>query len=237
MRIRILLLLLLSSLPVRAQVSVDQRALDALAPAKPTSPAPAPAAKPAPAAAKPANTGTASKPVTPVAPNVAEAPPPNANLPPPIAVPTRPASPVSPPPVAADAPTRTEPLKSATGNMGIRVVFGAGRSDINPATETAIRTLVHGDQTQPPAPQGASFTITCFAAGTPEDPSSPRRLSLSRALAVRSVLISQGVPSVRIYVRAFGPASPGFADGPPDRADVVVGANPVTPSQPTPTKS
>jgi outer membrane protein OmpA-like peptidoglycan-associated protein len=105
------------------------------------------------------------------------------------------------------------------------VVFGAGRADINPAVDTAIRNLTRG--TGPVAPDATSYTVTTYAAGVPEDPSTPRRLSLSRALTVRSVLISQGVPSVRIFVKAFGPASPGFADGPPDRADIVVTLNPI----------
>jgi hypothetical protein len=113
---------------------------------------------------------------------------------------------------------------------GLRIGFGPGRADLNPSTEATIRALVRGGPGIPPAPENASFTITSFAAGTPEDPSTARRLSLSRATGVRSVLIAQGVASVRIYVRALGPASQGFADGPPDRADIVVGP-PVMPAQ------
>jgi hypothetical protein len=67
-----------------------------------------------------------------------------------------------------------------------------------------------------------------YAAGTPEDPSTARRLSLARALAVRSALIADGVSSTRIYVRALG-AQPGGAlagDAPADRVDLsVLGAN------------
>jgi outer membrane protein OmpA-like peptidoglycan-associated protein len=143
-------------------------------------------------------------------------------LPPAIAVPTRPAAPAAPASVSADAPTSIAPLPG-----GMRVVFGAGRADLNPASEASVRALVHGGGTVAAAPDGSSFTITSFAAGTPEDPSTPRRLSLSRALTLRSVLISQGVASVRIYVRALGPTSTGFADGPADRADIIVAANPV----------
>lgn len=124
------------------------------------------------------------------------------------------------PAISADSPSSTSPL---TG--GLRVVFGSGRADINPAVDTAIRGLTHG--TGPASPDATSYTVTTYAAGTPEDPSTPRRLSLSRALTVRSVLISQGIPSVRIFVKALGPNSPGFADGPPDRADIVIGLNPI----------
>jgi outer membrane protein OmpA-like peptidoglycan-associated protein len=233
MRIRILsLLLLLATLPAQAQVSVNPSVLDSLAPPKASTaptPTPTPTSRPAPVAKPPV--ATAPKPVAPTAPGIAANPPPNVSLPPALVVPTRPAAAVPPPAVAADAPTRTEKLKS-----GLRVVFGTGRSDLSPASEAALHALVRGDASQPAAPEGASFTVTCFAAGTAEDPSTTRRLSLSRALAVRSALMSQGVASVRIYVRAFGPTSPGFTDGPPDRADVVVGPNPVATS-PTPTKS
>ncbi len=221
MRIFTLLLLLLIALPARAQVSVNPSALDGLAPAKPPSPAVStpqlPAAKPAVGSGN--APVSAPKPVAPNTPNVASAPPASVVVPPPIEVPTRPPSPVAPPRIAADAPTSVEKLKS-----GLRLVFGNGRSDLNPASETAVKELVLPAQA---GTDGPSYTVTSYAAGLPEDPSTPRRVSLSRALAVRSVLISQGVASTRIYVRAFGPASPGFADGPADRADIVVGPNPM----------
>ena len=245
MRTRILFLgFLMASTSAMAQVTVDPRALDTLNPPAPK-PAPAkPAAPPSvskPAPAKPANT-TPAKPLpapppappappgagvtirpTPGAtgaPSVPAAAPPGVTIPPPLVVPTRPAPPPAPPTISADSPSTTAPLPG-----GLRVVFGAGRADINPAIDTAIRNLTRG--TGPVAPDATSYTVTTYAAGTPEDPSTPRRLSLSRALTIRSVLISQGVPSVRIFVKALGPASPGFADGPPDRADIVVALNPI----------
>jgi outer membrane protein OmpA-like peptidoglycan-associated protein len=132
--------------------------------------------------------------------------------------------PAAPATINADAPGAATPVPG-----GLRVTFGTGRADLNPTTEAAIRALVRGGANVTAASDTASFTITTFAPGTPEDPSTPRRLSLSRALTVRSVLISQGVASVRIYVRAFGPASLGFADGPPDRADIAIATNAVAP--------
>ena len=59
--------------------------------------------------------------------------------------------------------------------------------------------------------------------GSPGDKSSDaRRLSLKRALAVRQLLIDDGVPSGRIDVRAMG----GVDDkGPVDRVDVFVRAS------------
>jgi len=56
-----------------------------------------------------------------------------------------------------------------------------------------------------------------YAAGDEENASKARRLSLSRALAVRSFLIDQGVRRTRIEVRALGNKVP---DGAPDRVDI-----------------
>jgi outer membrane protein OmpA-like peptidoglycan-associated protein len=232
---------LLASASAMAQVTVDPRGLEGL---NPPAPKPAPAkpaphsSAPKPAPAKPAATNATPKPPpapppapstgvtirpTPGAagvPSVPAAAPSGPSIPPPLVVPTRPAPAPTPPTISADSPSSTTPLQG-----GLRVLFGAGRADINPAVDTSIRNLTRG--TGPVAADGTSYTVTTYAAGAPEDPSTPRRLSLSRALTVRSVLISQGVPSVRIFVKALGPASPGFADGPPDRADIVVAVNPI----------
>lgn len=68
------------------------------------------------------------------------------------------------------------------------------------------------------------FTVSAFAAGTPDDPSTPRRLSLSRALAVRGILLGEGIASARILVRSLGASTPAIAAGPPDRVDVTIPA-------------
>jgi outer membrane protein OmpA-like peptidoglycan-associated protein len=49
--------------------------------------------------------------------------------------------------------------------------------------------------------------------------SAARRLSLSRALAVRAFLIDEGIRTARFIVRAQGTDTAG---GPPDRVDVVL---------------
>ncbi|MCH8925159.1 MAG: OmpA family protein [Proteobacteria bacterium] len=56
------------------------------------------------------------------------------------------------------------------------------------------------------------------ASRSPGSASAARRLSLSRALAVRAYLIEQGVRSTRMDVRALGDKVP---DGPADRVDVL----------------
>ena len=168
----------------------------------------APAAKPAPAAR------TAPLPPMPTAA------PPAPVLPPPLAVPIRPMPPPLPAAVVADAAGEAIPAAE-----GLRITFGAGSSDLNPRTDAAIRGLVRAT----PPFSGTTFTIVAVAPGTEDDPSAPRRLSLSRALAVRSVLITEGVASPRIYVKALGASPQALSGGPPDRADVTLaGANPTT---------
>jgi len=61
--------------------------------------------------------------------------------------------------------------------------------------------------------------VKAYAGGVAGGASTARRLSLSRALAVRSVLIELGVRSTRIDVRALGDRNEG---GAPDRVDVLV---------------
>ena len=96
----------------------------------------------------------------------------------------------------------------------MRVDFTGASTRLSPDAKARLRDLagqiaVAGDRLQ----------LKAYAGGTSETPSSARRLSLSRALAVRSFLSESGVRSTRIAVRAWGRASDA---GPPDRVDVVL---------------
>ena len=98
----------------------------------------------------------------------------------------------------------------------MRLVFEAGKTDLTPADETAIQDLARAI----PAPAADSVNVLAYAAGKPDDPSTARRLSLSRGLAVRSVLLASGVPSAQIYVRRSGlDCAP---NGPADRVELTV---------------
>jgi outer membrane protein OmpA-like peptidoglycan-associated protein len=98
----------------------------------------------------------------------------------------------------------------------VRVVFDEGKVDLTPADEAAIRDLAHAI----PTPDASSVNVIAYAAGKPDDPSNARRLSLSRGMAVRSVLLASGVPSAQIYVRALGAVA---SDAPADRVELTVG--------------
>ena len=223
--------------PATAQVTMNPGALDLLpaphqAPARqPPASQPKPASRPsssqkpatpsvpadaAPAPARPPSTApvpaTTAKPVVPVVPPAIAALPPPAPVPPPRPQP----APVVP--MAADAPGAASMLPG-----GVRVTFGADRQDLNPVTEAALReiarTLKANDQ--------ATVNVYAYAAGTPDDLSTARRLSLARALAARAVLVNEGIASTRIYPRALGSTG---GDAGPDRVDVVIG----TPGPPAP---
>lgn len=190
----------------------------------PTTPAPSTVgtANPAPAAAVPAK--PAAPPDARKLP-VPATPPPVANLPPPIAVPVRPAPAPTPASIKQDAAGLVSKLSN-----GVRLTFGTTSTDLNPETDAAIKSAVHA---APPF-DTTTFNVDAYAAGTPEDPSTARRLALSRALAVRSVLIAEGVASVRIYVKALGSNGAGVGDGPPDRVDLIVNTPPPAAQQKLP---
>jgi outer membrane protein OmpA-like peptidoglycan-associated protein len=230
----LLLSVLLLAAPVQAQVTVDLQALDNLPGAKPSArhqgtqkPKPRPTTK-ATAAAKPQEPPSqqaAEKPAT--VPPAATASPP-ATSPPPATLPTAPPDTVAlvPPPLPPAAaqqaappppPPISESAASAatTTGAGLRVTFGTGQTDLSPASAAAIKSIVQSA----PAGDSTSFNVMAYSAGTPEDPSTARRLSLARALAVRSALMADGVTSSRIYVRALGATG---GDEAPDRVDLAV---------------
>jgi len=94
-----------------------------------------------------------------------------------------------------------------------RLVFAAGNTQLPPDGQQQIRGLVSrlldtNDRVQ----------LVAYASGPADRPSESRRTSLSRALAVRALMIEEGVRSTRIDVRALG--SP--EDGPNDRVDVIL---------------
>jgi outer membrane protein OmpA-like peptidoglycan-associated protein len=135
-------------------------------------------------------------------------------------------SPPPPPAVPAAQPVRVASLgKSETGdhaNLTKRgvVQFDKGAQDPVPAQYHGVQLLA-GDLNSALAAGAARIQLEAYG-GAPGDKSSDaRRLSLKRALAVRQLLIDDGVPSSRIDVRAMGGADD---NGAPDRVDVFVRA-------------
>lgn len=199
-------------------------------PPKPAAPAPSMAAVPAPAPAAP----TPIVPPPPPAP-AAAAPPPPPPAPAPTAPPPPPRVAAAPPPAAAPAPapaaappppppppaqTAARPPAAlppaAIGGAGPRLVFGAGSAELPAGADATLKDMAQRMN----ADESLRLQVVAYAEGTADQASQARRLSLSRALTVRSYLISQGVRSTRIDVRALGARA---SDGPADRVDLLIG--------------
>lgn len=179
-------------------------------------PAPEPAPKPAPA---PVVAAPAPTPIVPPAP-VAPAPVVAAPAPAPVAV--APSVPAAPPLAAAPAPQQqaTAPIPSAApsaglGDGGVTLPFDKDAAHLNQPSQARLFALANRMM----ADDSLQISLLAYADGDEESSGKARRLSLSRALAVRSYLIDQGVRSTRIEVRALGNKVP---DGNPDRVDILV---------------
>lgn len=165
-------------------------------------PAPAPAPEPAP---EPAATTPPPAPEVPDAPKVAPPPPPPA----PSATAATETAPPTPPTQTAARPATTGPADET------RILFEAGSSNLDDAAKAELDTLAR----QLKNDADIRVQLQAYAAGTDESAPDARRLSLSRALKVRSHLIDQGVRSTRMDVRALGVKAEG---GPADRVDAVI---------------
>jgi outer membrane protein OmpA-like peptidoglycan-associated protein len=141
------------------------------------------------------------------------------------------------PPPAAPAPKKSEPPKQQTAKAepppaplmsqepltpGLTkrsvILFSAGAADPAKKALDSIKFLA-GDLNSAMVNAGSRVQLLAYGGEKGDKGSDARRLSLKRALAIRQVLIDDGVPSERIDVRAMGGADDG---GPADRVDVFV---------------
>lgn len=235
--------------PLTPAVAPPSAVAPAVAPPPPVALAPVrvevPAARPAPAAAP---TPVPPVPVPPPAPAVTAAAPPAptpapapqekiavAAPPPPAAAPPAPEmreepAPSEPavetPPTPALTPSPTGPAPPApvqtasrpdviTEQPSFRVLFDDKSAKISDAARTPLEEL----SSKMKESENLRVQLLAYAEGTAETASQARRLSLSRALAVRSFLINQGVRSTRMDVRALGNKA---ESGPTDRVDAVL---------------
>ena len=96
----------------------------------------------------------------------------------------------------------------------MRLLFGEGSVDLSEEARQELETLAsylaHNQEQR--------VQLLAYARGVDQIGSRARRLSLSRALAVRAFLVEKGVRAARIDVRPLGSEA---TDGPPDRVDIV----------------
>jgi outer membrane protein OmpA-like peptidoglycan-associated protein len=124
----------------------------------------------------------------------------------------------------APPPVRTAPAGPTTGkeNLTKRSVILFAKDAPDPAAGAlgAIKFLASDLNTAMSTPN-ARVELQAFGGAKGDKGSDARRLSLKRALAIRQVLIDDGVSPDRIDVRAMGGADD---SGPADRVDVYVKA-------------
>ena len=95
------------------------------------------------------------------------------------------------------------------------VAFAAGEAKLSAAVKKQLDGLaVHLEKQAE-----IRMQLLAYASGESLSASKARRLSLSRALTIRSYLISKGVRSTRIDVRALGNKVPA---GRPNRVDLKI---------------
>jgi outer membrane protein OmpA-like peptidoglycan-associated protein len=154
-------------------------------------------------------------------------PEPQAAPAPPVAPPAATAQPerIAPPPAsdkstqpaavetAARAPEAAPTAPAGPGDL-VRVLFDAGSAKLPADSRDSLQTLAVKLQDD----ENLRLQIEAYAQGTSDTASQARRLSLSRALAVRAYLIEKGVRSTRMDVRALG-TKPSDPPAPSDRVD------------------
>ncbi|MBO6521530.1 MAG: OmpA family protein [Rhodospirillales bacterium] len=203
----------------------------------PAAPAPAPMPKaaemPKPAAAAPTQLAEKKAPPPPPAaepekqPEAAAAPPPppapeTASAPPPPPMPAASEPPAAPTveqeSSAPEAPKPTEQAATSTATPAdgpVKVVFNGDDTKLSADGQQALQSVLDKLSQN----ENARVQLMAYAAGEDLTSSKARRISLSRALSVRSFLIEKGVRSTRIDVRALGDKSEGE---PRNRVDVNV---------------
>jgi outer membrane protein OmpA-like peptidoglycan-associated protein len=182
--------------------------------------APAPQAKPeAKSATKTASPAPQpSKGPTP-APQIASAPPPDSLSASPSASPSSSTAPAAKSAPKAEQQAALPPPTKGAGKgatpRSTEILFTIGDANLSDAAKTALDKIadsLKGDEK-------SRLQLLAYANEDQASPSKSRRLSLSRALAVRSHLISKGIRSTRIDVRALGDQNPG---GEPNRVDLQI---------------
>lgn len=184
---------------------------------------PAPVTPPAPAAAS--GSGLAV-----VAPSAASGPtmivgtPDSASTPAPAAAPAATPAPaaVAPPPAqtaslpAASLPAKTKDAASAGGKDTVTVVFDGDSTMVPQSSMPELASLARRMEKD----DSLTLQLLSYAQGEGENFGKARRVSLSRAVEVRKILMDYGVRSTRIDLRALGTKTEG--GGPADRVDAVL---------------
>jgi outer membrane protein OmpA-like peptidoglycan-associated protein len=170
-----------------------------------------------------------------IVPAPAKKQPEKADIPPPPPAPAEPPQQSAPPAVAAEEAPQKEPAqKEKQAEKEVASLppaeTAAPASEEKPdlrlpfrTTETTVPLSMQPDLDKVAATlmrdKALRVVIVAYASGSADQPSTARRISLSRALAIRAYLIDHGVENLRINVRAEGSKDAGKQA---DRVDLFI---------------
>lgn len=110
---------------------------------------------------------------------------------------------------------QTDDLSLDLLDSPLRLEFSSGNADLTPQNTKILESLAAAMN----ADENLTVQLLAYAKGTGTEASNAaRRLSLLRALAVRTFLLDQGVSSAGVLVRALGDEP---VLGSPDRVDIT----------------
>ncbi|MCE2482479.1 MAG: OmpA family protein, partial [Alphaproteobacteria bacterium] len=117
------------------------------------------------------------------------------------------------PQAAAEVASVPPARPSAPDQVAARLVFPAGSTALGGGLTRRLDAVADGMNSG-----DGRLLLQAYAAADPSGASGARRLSLARALEVRSYLMRKGLKNTQIDVRALGGAA---GAGPADRVDVI----------------
>jgi outer membrane protein OmpA-like peptidoglycan-associated protein len=115
----------------------------------------------------------------------------------------------------ASLPSGTPPAVIGDNGNKVTVNFAEGVTDMPAGAENFLADIVKRMKSD----STLRLQLKGYAGSNSGPPSQARRVSLFRALSVRTYLMKQGVRSTRVDVRALGAKNDG--EGRSDRVDVV----------------
>ena len=116
--------------------------------------------------------------------------------------------------------SQASPLASALPGAIASLAFAPGSAALSSDAERVLKDLAARFSAEDPA---VRLQLMAFAGGEDISASKARRLSLARALAVRSYLMANGIEGTRMDVRALGDRTLGpAADTPQNRVDIAM---------------
>lgn len=139
--------------------------------------------------------------------------------PPPPAANTRTASNEPPPAAQAAKPGKPDASTAGLAKRG-SILFEHASTDPQPTQMDGIKLLA-GDLNSALEAGATQIQLMAFGGAAGDKGSDAKRISLKRALAIRQLLIDNGVPSNKIITKAMGGATD---NGEPDRVDIYVRA-------------